>query len=65
MENRLKVSSNLRISKLTPLSKKRRLLATIWKRAEQQKKIKMYERKLEEFEVEMNEIQNQEMESIV
>eukprot|EP00794_Sanderia_malayensis_P006654 gene6654-7400_t len=65
MQNRLKASSNFGISKLTPVSKQRRLLATTWKRADQQKKIQMYKQKLQELEVEMDENQNQEMEFIV
>ena len=64
-QSRLKATSNFAISKLTPKSKRRRILASSWQRAEQRKKLRMYEEKLKEFDVELDESQNSDMESVV
>eukprot|EP00794_Sanderia_malayensis_P012446 gene12446-13732_t len=65
MRNRLKASSNFAISKLIPISKQRRILANSWKREEQRKELRIYEEKLQEFDVELDETQNSEMKSVV
>ncbi len=55
LQSRLKASSNFAISKLSPNSKRRRILASSWKRAEQRKNLRMYKEKLKEFDIELDE----------
>ena len=62
---RLKSSSNFGISKLIPVSKQRRLKAVSWNREELRKKIRMYETRMKEYHINLDNEQNNEMEKVV
>lgn len=64
-QERLKSTSNFIITKLTPISKQKRLKANSWKRGELQKKVAAYETKLKDYEINLSENQNNEMERVV
>ncbi len=64
-QERLKSTSNFRITKLTPISKQKRLKANSWKRGELQKKVAAYETKLKDYEINLSDNQNNEMEQVV
>ncbi len=62
---RLKSSSNFAISKLTPVRKQRRLKAVSWNREELKKKVDMYQTRIKEYHINLDNEQNNEMEKVV
>ena len=64
-QERLKATSNFRITKLTPISKQKRLQANSWKRGGLQKKVAVYEAKLRDYEINLSDDQNSEMKKVV
>ena len=65
LQKRLEVSSNFKISKLTPRSQKRRLKRASINREELKRKLKLYEEKMTEYHITLDNNQNDEMEQIV
>ena len=64
-QERLKAMSNFRITKLTPISKQKRLQANSWKRWGLQKEVAVYEAKPRDYEINLSDDQNSEMEKVV
>ena len=65
VNERLTCSSNFSISKLTPKSQQRRLVNTKRERLRAIGKLKIYEKKISELQVELDSEQNLEMEQII
>ena len=65
LQKRLEVSSNFKISKLTPISEKRKLNGSSINREELKRKLKLYEEKMTEYQLTLDNDQTDEMEQIV
>ena len=65
LNGRLTTSSNFSVSKLTPESRQKTPVNTKRERVRTTEKLKVYEKKISELQVELDSAQNQEMEQIV